>query len=186
MQWCSGSTLQKCSVAVRSIAVVQWRGVALQLPSCRVLKMNTTASHLLLHLVFRRILLDDLHILDPLTCRWSQPELSGFAASKRAFHAMVPLDGRVLVFGGRNGANGRFAEDTALIDLTPQTVATPGPIPPRFAHATASHPAVSHLIPTCPTRSTPILPHPILPLPVQLSPPSPHFTSTNPGFFVLA
>eukprot|EP00966_Prymnesium_polylepis_P317640 7338414-Prymnesium_polylepis.1 len=71
----------------------------------------------------RRVLLSDLHILEPATCRWSQPELGGWAPTKRAFHSLVPLDGRVLVFGGRGGSKGRAATDVALLDLTPRTEA---------------------------------------------------------------
>ena len=43
----------------------------------------------------------------------------------RAFHALVPLDGRILVFGGRGGGGHRrgFATDAALLELTPRTEA---------------------------------------------------------------
>jgi hypothetical protein len=50
-----------------------------------------------------RIVLSDLHVLEPSTGTWSQPELCGWPATRRAFHSMHSLDGRILLLGGRDG-----------------------------------------------------------------------------------
>jgi hypothetical protein len=71
-----------------------------------------------------RIVLSDLHLLEPSTGTWSQPELCGWPATKRAFHCMHSLDGRILVLGGRDGdGSGRAVPDTALLTLTGCTAA---------------------------------------------------------------
>ncbi|KAL1522322.1 hypothetical protein AB1Y20_017314 [Prymnesium parvum] len=69
----------------------------------------------------RRVLFSDIHLFDLPTCRWSQPELACGGPSRRAFHSMASLDGRVLVFGGRGGNRGRFAHGMAVLELTPRT-----------------------------------------------------------------
>ena len=71
-----------------------------------------------------RVVLGDLHIFDPVRALWSTPELSGWPAAKRAFHALAPLDGRILCFGGVSGG-GRFdvADEAATLRLTERTKA---------------------------------------------------------------
>ena len=59
-----------------------------------------------------RIVLNDLHVLEPSTGTWSQPELCGWPATKRAFHCMQVLTTALLPHTGAAGRR-RNAPSTA-------------------------------------------------------------------------